>query len=173
MIKETDVFRIGKLIKPHGIKGEISFSFDNDIFDKVECPYVVCLIDDIFVPFFLKDYRFKGKETALLTFEDIDSEEKAKRMSGLPVFFPREYFEEENEEVDYSWSYFIGFKVIDTSFGEVGVVDAVDESTINTLFLIKDLNDEDIIIPAAEDFIAGVDNENKILHLKLPEGLLE
>ncbi len=90
MIKDNEVFKIGKLIKPHGIKGEISFAFENDVFDRVDCPYLVCRVDGIFVPFFIEEYRFKGSETALITFEDVDNEEKARRLSGLEVYFPPE-----------------------------------------------------------------------------------
>lgn len=174
MIKETEVFRIGKLIKPHGVKGEISFSFDNDIFDKIDCPYLICLIDDIFVPFFIKEYRFKGKDTALVTFEDISTEEKVKRLSGLEVYFPRKYMiDSEDEDIDYSWQYFLGFKVVDSSFGEIGEIVAVDESTLNVLFCLEKQNGEELIIPASEDFIDGVDDDDEVLHVTLPEGLLD
>lgn len=172
MIREDEIFKIGRLIKPHGIKGEISFSFDNDIFDRVDCPYLILNIDGIFVPFFIQEYRFKGKETALITFEGIDSEEKVNRYSGTDVYFPRKYYEEENTDIDYSWNFFIGFKVIDTKNGEIGIIESIDESTINTLFIISG-DDEEHIIPATEDFIKEVDPENKVLYLTLPEGLIE
>lgn len=171
MIKENEIFKIGKLIKPHGIKGEISFAFENDVFDKVDCPYLICRIDGIFVPFFVQEYRFKGKDTALLTFEGVDSDEKAQRMSGLEVYFPRKYYEGNCEEdIEYSWNFFIGFKVFDENAGELGIIEEVDEKTINTLFLIK--GEEDIIIPATEDFIAKIDAKKKLLYLNLPEGLI-
>ncbi|MBD8390203.1 ribosome maturation factor RimM [Dysgonomonas sp. BGC7] len=171
MIKENEIFKIGKLIKPHGIKGEISFAFENDVFDKVDCPYLICRIDGIFVPFFVEEYRFKGKDTALLTFEDVDSDEKAQRMSGLEVYFPRKYYEGNHEEdIEYSWNFFIGFKVFDENAGELGIIEEVDEKTINTLFLIK--GEEDIIVPATEDFITKIDAKKKLLYLNLPEGLI-
>ena len=50
MIKKDEVFKIGIFNKPHGVKGEISFTFTDDIFDRVECEYLVCLLDGIFVP---------------------------------------------------------------------------------------------------------------------------
>lgn len=172
MIKESEVFRIGKLVKPHGIKGEVSFAFDNDVFDRVDCPYLICRIDGLFVPFFVKEYRFKGKETALVTFDDIDSEDKAQRMSGLEVFFPRKFYEEEIEEdIEYSWNFFLGFTAIDKVEGSLGTIEEVDEKTINTLFLIKD-GENELIIPATEDFIEKVDAKKKILYLDLPEGLI-
>lgn len=173
MIKDSEVFKIGKLIKPHGIKGEISFAFENDVFDRVDCPYLICRIDGILVPFSLKEYRFKGKETALITFEDIDTEQKALRMSGLEVYFPRKYYEEEetSEDIEYSWNFFIGFSVTDKDAGNLGTITDIDDKTINTLFLIKD-GDTEHIIPATEDFIEKVDAKKKILYLNLPEGLI-
>ncbi len=172
MIKESEVFKIGKLIKPHGIKGEISFAFENDIFDRVDCPYLICRINNILVPFFIKEYRFKGKETALITFENIESEDKAQHMSGIEVYFPRKYFEEDSDkEIDYSWDFFIGFTVIDKISGKLGIIEAIDNQTINTLFFIKD-EDNEYIIPATEDFIEKIDAKKKTLYLQLPEGLI-
>lgn len=172
MIREDEIFKIGRLTKPHGVKGEIAFSFDNDVFNHVDCSYLILNIDGIFVPFFVKEYRFKGKDTALITFQDIDSEEKAARYSGTDVYFPRRYYEEDNTDIDYSWNFFIGFKVIDAKAGEIGTIEVVDESTINTLFITSN-GDEEYIIPATEDFITEIDPENKVLYLSLPEGLIE
>ena len=36
MIREDDVYKIGRLGKPHGVKGEITFMFDDDIFDRTD-----------------------------------------------------------------------------------------------------------------------------------------
>lgn len=172
MIRTEDVFKIGKFIKPHGIKGEISFSFDNDIFDKVDCPYLICLMDGILVPFFVKSYRFKGADTALITLEDTSSDTEAKRFSGIEVYFPRKYFNEA-QEAEYSIDFFLGFEVIDQKIGAIGIISSVDESTINTLFLINNDEGNEIIIPASEDFIINIDTDNKILYTSLPDGLIE
>ena len=173
MIREDEVLRIGKFIKPHGIKGEIAFAFDNDIFDRVDCPYLICSIDNILVPFFVKSYRFKGSDTALILLEDIESEIQAKRFNGLSVYFPRKYFDE-NEEIELTLNYFIDFIVIDKQLGEIGTITDIDESTINTLFLLKRKeNDNEIIIPASDDFITDIDSEKKILYVDLPSGLVD
>ncbi|NDV67428.1 ribosome maturation factor RimM [Dysgonomonas sp. 25] len=172
MIRESEVFKIGKFTKPHGVKGEIAFSFENDVFDRVDCPYLVCQIDGIFVPFFIEEYRFKGKETALITFEDVDSEEKAQRFSGLDVYFPRSYVAEEDIHPEDSWNYFIGFTVVDKTKGQLGTITSVDTATINTLFVVEG-GDEEYLIPAVEEFITQMDSAKKILRVSLPEGLIE
>jgi len=171
MIRENEVFKIGKFKKPHGIKGEISFSFDNDIFDRVDCPYLVCSMDGILVPFFIEEYRFTTNETALVKLEDINSDIEAKQFTGLDVFFPRKYLEEDTD-APLTLDYFIGFSVIDNQLGNIGTITDIDESTINTLFLLSDSEENEIIIPATDDFITEIDEEKKILFMDLPEGLI-
>lgn len=93
-------------------------------------------------------------------------------MSGLEVYFPRKYYEEEsNEEIEYSWNFFIGFSVIDKTAGKLGIIEDIDDKTINTLFLVKD-GENELIIPATEDFIEKIDAKKKVLYLVLPEGLI-
>ncbi len=172
MIHEDEVFKIGKFTKPHGIKGEIALSFDSDIFDRTDCPYLICKVDGIFVPFFIKEYRFKGADTALITFEDINSEIEAKRFSGLEAYFPRKYVDEDTEQEMLTLDYFISFSIIDAQAGNIGTITDIDDSTINTLFLVHNDKDEEFIIPASDDFITNIDQDEKILYMNLPEGLL-
>lgn len=69
MIKKEEVYKIGLFNKPHGIHGELQFTFTDDIFDRVDCDYLVCLLDGIFVPFFMEEYRFRSDSTALVKLE--------------------------------------------------------------------------------------------------------
>ena len=89
MIKQEDVYRIGRLGKPHGVKGELSFQYDDDIFDRVEADFLILDIDGILVPFFIEEYRFRSNEICLLKLCDIDTEERARELTGCDVFFPR------------------------------------------------------------------------------------
>ena len=172
MIRQDEVFKIGKFIKPHGLKGEITLEFDNDIFDRSNSPYLVCDIDGILVPFFIKEYRFKGKESALITFEDVKSEDKAKIFKGRDVFYPKKYSDgSENDQVYVE--YFIDFELIDNQLGSIGTIIDVDDSTINTLFLVKGLDGQDIIVPASDEIITEIDEENKTIHVDLPIGLID
>ena len=64
MIRSEEVYKIGVFNKPHGIKGELQFTFTDDIFDRVDCDYLICLLDGILVPFFIEEYRFRSDTTA-------------------------------------------------------------------------------------------------------------
>lgn len=169
MIRTEDVYRIGKLGKPHGIKGEVSLMFTDDVFDRVEAEYLVLLIDGILVPFFMEEYRFRSDELALVKFEDIDTQERAAELTGCEVFFPRA-LAEADEDADLSFAQIVGFGIHDEATGKfVGTIDSVDTSTDNILFELED----GTLIPVAEEWIKDIDNNNKKITMALPEGLID
>ncbi len=171
MIKVEDVYRIGLINKPHGVHGELLFTFDDDIFDRMEADYIICMMDGILVPFFFESYRFRSDSTALIKLEGIDTEQQARRMTNVEVFFPKEHVEE-LEDNELTWSYFVGFLIKDVNEGEIGKVIDVDDSTINTLFVV-DHNDTEVLIPAQEDFIVDLDRGKRVITMQIPAGLLD
>ncbi len=171
MIRKEEVYKIGMLTRPHGVKGEIAFFFTDDIFDRVDCDYLICMMEGILVPFFIEEYRFKSDNVALVRFEGIDTAEQARRFTNIEVYFPV-HLAKEKPEGGFSWSYFIGFAVEDVSHGCLGVIEHVDDSTMNVLFVIKRENDE-ILVPAHEEFIVELNHERRFMLLDLPEGLLD
>ncbi len=171
MIKAEDVYRIGIINKPHGVHGELLFTFDDDIFDRVEADYIICMMDGILVPFFFESYRFRSDTTALIKLEGIDTEQQAKRMTNVEVFFPKDHAEE-LEDNELTWNYFVGFLINDVNKGDIGKVTDVDDSTINTLFVV-DYKGTEILIPAQEDFIVDLDREKRVITMQIPEGLLD
>ena len=171
MIRKEDVYRIGLLTKPHGIKGEVAFNFTDDIFDRTDdCDYRVCLMDGIMVPFFMEEYRFKSDTVALVKFEGVDTAEQARRFTNIEVYYPTRYAEESDE---LSWSYFVGFRIEDEQLGLLGEVEEIDETTINTLFIVRRPNGEELLIPAQEAFITDMDHKQRIIRMDLPEGMVE
>ena len=171
MISLDEIFPIGQINKPHGVNGELSFTFSSDVFDNEEIPYLIMEIEGIPVPFFIDEYRFKTNSTGLIKFQDISSEEAARELNGLTIYVLKKYLDKvENEEIELA--YFVGFTLIDVNAGEIGVISEVDETTENTLFVIPK-DDDELLIPVGEDYISEIDHDKKIITVNLPDGLLE
>ena len=170
MIRKEEVYKIGIINKPHGIKGEVSFTFTDDIFDRVDCDYLVLLLDGILVPFFIEEYRFRSDDVALMKFEGIDTAERARMLTNVEVYFPKKYMDDQEEIT--SWNFFTGFRVEDIHHGNLGDIVAVDDSTMNILFVIEK-DGEELLLPAHEEFIVDLDKKQRILKVDIPEGLLE
>ena len=165
MIRKEDVYRIGKL--GHGVRGEISFLFDDDVFDRVDADYLILSIDDILVPFFIEEYRFKTDSNALMKFEGIDTQDRARELTGCEVYFPHELADSDEDTI--SWAAIVGFDITDAdSSRTIGRIAAVDDSTINILFELEDGR----LIPASEDLITAIDQQARTITMRLPDGLL-
>ena len=163
-----EIYKIGTLTRTHGVRGEISISFTDDVWDRVEADYLFLMVDGLPVPFFLEEWRFRNDTTALLKFQGIDDAVRAQEFVGCDVYFPQELTPEPDESTIYTWRQFTGWKVEDRNAGNIGVIDKVDDSTANTIFEI-----DGILIPAAEPLIECVDPKTRTICMKIPEGLLE
>ena len=174
MIKEEDVYKIGRIGKPHGVGGEVSLRFSDDVFDRVDADYVVLLVDGILVPFFIEEYRFRSDEVALMKFDDIDTIERASELTGCDVFFPRHLADADDDML--TWSQIVDYDIVDVSGNTqdvsqeklVGRIASVDETTINVLLELTD----GTLIPAAAELIADIDHDARKLYMTLPEGLI-
>ena len=168
MIKNEEVYKIGRLGKAHGVKGEVSLQFDDDIFDRVDADYLVLEIDGILVPFFMEEYRFRSDSLALVKFCDIDTQERAAELTGCDVYFPRALAEKDDEQL--SLASLVGFNVIEANNNKkVGTIASIDDSTANILFELEDGR----LIPATDDLITDINTKDRTIKMEIPEGLLE
>lgn len=168
MICDNEVYKIGQIGRTHGVKGEVTFNFTDDVWDRAESEYLFLCVDGILVPFFIEEYRFRSDSTALIKFLDYDSANDVQFLIGCEVFFPHTLTPEMGEDEEYTWRYFTGFQLFDKSAGLIGTIDSVDDSTQNILFQVGKR-----LIPAAEDWITDINHKERTISMSLPEGLLD
>ena len=56
---------------------------------------------------------------------------------------------------------------------EIGTITAIDDNTENWLFIVERADGSEVMIPAHEEFISNIDQDNKVMTMDLPIGLLE
>ena len=138
------------------------------MFDRVDADYLVLDIDGILVPFFIEEYRFKTDSNVLMKFDGIDTQERARELTGCDVYFPRALAEDDEDTL--SWAEMIGYSLIDAQTGQdIGIIASVDDATINILFELEDGR----LIPASEELITNIDTKKHQIEINLPEGILE
>ena len=159
--------------KAHGLKGEINFQFTDDVWERTDSDYLICDVDGILVPFFIEEYRFRSDSTAIMKFEDLDNADAIQFLVNSNVFFEKKY-QEELDEDEVSLHYFIGFKMIDgDNDKEIGTIIDIDDKTDNWLFIVERPDGNEVMIPAHEEFIQEIKQEEKTMVMDLPIGLLD
>lgn len=167
MLKKEDFVYFGKFLKPHGTKGEIGLQGDTFALGD-GCDFVACDIDGILVPFFFESVRPKNGDTLIAKMERMETADEVRYLTNRDAFIPRKWVEESDE---VSLGYFIGFTAEDKSAGHIGEIVDIDDSTINTLFVVEN-NGEEFLIPAQEELIADIDHDRQTIVFDLPKGLV-
>lgn len=171
-MQKEDCFYLGKIVKKYSFKGELLVKLDTDepkLFTKMESVFVEQHKN--LIPFFIERSSLHKSLLLRIKFEGISSEEEADKLLGTHLYLPLEFLPKLTGNRFY-YHEIIGFTVIDTSFGDVGIISGVNDSTAQALFEI-DRNGKEILIPINDKFIKKVDRELKQLHLEVPEGLIE
>lgn len=159
------VGRIGRLFGTEGgVMITLYTTFPDDF--QMEEPLFI-RVDELAVPLFCSSFERRGQSSAVVQFDDIDTERRAEEwLVGREIFVE----EEEQDDDEFYMEDLIGFKVsIGRQRGEV--IDYYD-SEANPLFEIR-LGDKQHLIPAQEEFIAQIDFDKRVIKFVLPEGLLE
>ncbi len=159
------VGRIGRLFGTEGgVMITLYTSFPDDF--RMEEPLFI-RVDELAVPLFCSSFERRGQSSAVVQFDDIDTERRAEEwLVGREIFVE----EQEQDDDEFYMEDLIGFKAsVGRQRGEV--IDYYD-SEANPLFEIR-LGDKQHLIPAQEEFIAHIDFDKRTIKFVLPEGLLE
>ena len=89
--------------------------------------------------------------------------ENISELIGEEGFVLRSDMQQEDEGT-LSWQDLVGYTMVDDEAGIIGLIDYVDESTINTLATLEDGR----MIPLHEDFILDIDEDAHLLRVHLP-----
>ena len=163
MITNEQVISIGRLTRTHGKRGELQCLMNNEYWDNADANFLILKLDNILVPFRVLDWRGKGCDSLIFQLSHIHDEQEAQRLIGAEAFMLLSDMNQEDELLP-TWQSLIGYRVVDTDQGDLGIVEEVDETTINTLITLNDGR----LIPIHEDFIIDINSEDKRLTICLP-----
>lgn len=169
MDKKT-CFNIGKAVKTHNIKGEtiIAIKNINIDFDNVDVFFVD--INSCLVPFFVDSLKIRDTKSIIVSFDKIDSPEKAMLLIDKDFYILEKYI-----NFDSNSNYFNdieGYTVTDTNLGYIGVASDIVDIPGNTLLKVN-ANEKEILIPLIDDFIIEINHNVKSILVKTPTGLID
>lgn len=173
MIREEEIIIIGKFQKTHALKGELNMISDIDPEYFTEGHPLILNYDGILVPYYIETIRPKGSTSFLVKLKGVNNEEEASFFVNKEIGILKKDAESWLDTDLLDSNQLQGFKIInEDKKEEIGIIDSVDSSTANLLFIVKQKNGEEILLPANEDLITEIDLENKLITMILPEGII-
>lgn len=177
MIESSQITAVGRFQKTHALKGELNAVLDIDPNYFTEGNAAIVEIDGIYVPFYISSIRPKGKTSFLLTIDGIESEKEAREFVNKAIYVEKSilasFLDLEEEEL-LDEDDLTGYHIIDAPTGaQIGIVVALDTTTPNALFIVSTTDGDDIFIPAVDELIEDIDDDEKTITMSLPEGLMD
>ena len=171
-MQKEDCFYLGKIVKKYSFKGELLVKLDTDdpeLFTEMESVFVE--LHKKLVPFFIEESYLHKSELLRIRFEEVHNEADADALIGAHLYLPLEFLPKLSGNKFY-YHEIIGFTAEDETFGKIGKITGVNDTTSQALFEI-DRDGTQILVPIIDNFIKEVNRANKTILLEVPEGLIE
>ena len=165
-----EYFEIGQIVNTSGLKGILKIKpFTDDIkkFSNLKTIYIKTKSG--LTEFKIEQVRYV-KNMVMLKLAGIDTVEEAEKYRNLYIKILRDQ-EEELEEGSYYVVDILGCKVNTDANQELGKIVDVFQTGSNDVYVVKDEQGKQILLPAIKQVIKNVDIEGRRIDVEIPRGL--
>lgn len=172
-----DFINVGRVVKIHGIKGEVCIDFNADSLNLLEGGLFLKSRDGHEQP---REYKIKSlrmhQGRPLVLLEGVSDRNAAELLRNLLVLVPRDRLPEAGEDEVYL-DELPGLNVFlrqeDGSAVRLGLLDRVDTPAGQELWTIVTPEGNEILFPAVEEFVLSIDTDEGSVLIAPPPGLLD
>ena len=158
---------IGRILSPHGTKGELTVEILTDFPDRFKLLKTVYL-GDHHTPTVLEGHRMHGRRV-LLKLAGYDNRDDAGRLRGQLVQVPIDNAIPLEDDEYYLYE-ILGLDVVTTEGEYLGRIEEIVDTGSNDVYVVKD-GDQEILIPAISDVVLNVDLDEGRVEVRLMKGL--
>ncbi len=167
----SEFTEIGKLLKPHGVKGELKCFIEEEYLEDVLKSGLVYVVQgQSSLPYFIESIR--SQNPFLVKLETIENKEDAVMVAHQKLTVPTKVLSRIIVEVsDLEYHFLEGWAMIDKELGEIGTVDRIEEYPQQEMAFVQQ-GAKEHLVPLHKDLIVEVDKKAKRIHVELPVGLI-
>ena len=159
---------VGRVARPHGVRGSLVVEPGSKVIESLR-PGSIVFLGDSERAFTIENIRPHHKRF-LLTLDGIADRNEAEQYRDLDVRLDFVDSEPLTEHEYYYWQ-ILGMQVITVEEEQLGEVVDIIETGANDVYLVRDEQGDELLIPAISDVILEVDLEASILRVRLLSGL--
>jgi 16S rRNA processing protein RimM len=167
-----DLLPIGKVVRPHGVKGKIKLEYFGEDVHRFPPSR------EVFIE--VKAGRLQSYEVLetipqpprlILHLKGIEKREQVESLIGKEVLIKREVLPHV-EEGEYYWMDLLGMSVETAGGKKIGRVKEIFSTGANDVYVVEGKRGE-ILLPATEEVIQSIDCKKAVMKVNRKEGLWE
>lgn len=164
------MLEVGKIVKPHGLLGEVKVVSWCDDMSEFENFKELYYLD--------KNEKIKLEKTSIkyqnnnliIKFKGINTIDDTKSIINKILLVEKKYQKKLPQNTFFVVD-LIGCSVYDENQNNLGVVVDVFKTGSNDVYVVKNAENKELLIPAISDVVKSIDIENKKIIIKMLEGL--
>lgn len=166
---------IGKTLKPYGLDGGLKVAIQEAYLeDFLQAAFLFIEQKGQPVPFFLEEI---DSDQWIVYLEDIENKDHAEALSKKPISIPSVDLIPKEERLfippsKLKYEKYKGFTLVEQKMGKLEVIQDIIAYPQQEMALVSYKN-SDILIPLNPSFIQSIDEENQIITVTLPEGIID
>ncbi len=166
----SQLIKIGFTKKSQGKEGLIRISVDESYLDSLSKARAIFIdLSGSKVPFLIEQIHLQNNLTILL--DEIDNPQSAAELSGRDIFLEKSELQDSIKEGEvHLFSSYIGFEIQNEQSNKVGQIVEIEEFPLQFIAKVVSGNNS-FHIPMHENLILAVKKENRIIQMRLPQGL--
>ena len=167
-MSDPDHLVVGRIVRPHGIRGELIVEPYSETIRSIEVESVV-FIESMQSPYKVLALR-NHQRRLILRIEGCEDRTAAERFRGSELLIPTPVAEPLPDGVYYRWQ-ILGLAVSDVAGRSLGTVSDILETGANDVYIIRGEDSIELLLPAIKEVILKVDLEGGQLLVRVPDGL--
>jgi len=156
---------IGKIRRPHGVKGEVVFEPYLEYSHSLKKGKVI-LVGDKKEAYSIQTIR-KMDQNFLIFFDGLDNCDKVSHLRNQIVYIRTSQLAALPEGQYYPHQV-LGMQVNNEEGDKLGILQEVLLTGANDVYVVKKDDEEELLLPAIESVILSVDSEKKVVTVRLP-----
>ena len=168
-IGEPEFLAIGKLRKPHGVRGELLMEVLTDFPERIK-PGLTVYVGEAYDPIRVRGRRNHAKGI-LIAFDDYHNPEDTGVFRNQLVYVRTDEIPPLPDGEYYQYQ-LLGLRVVSDQGQELGILTDILETGANDVYIVRPQAGDEILIPAIESVIRAIDLENEEMVVHLLDGLI-
>lgn len=165
-------FRVGVIANTHGIRGEVKvYPTTDDINRFKRLKKCILYTGKEYIDLNVESVKF-FKNMVILKFKEYNNINDIECYKGKDILVSRDNAVK-LEKGEYYIADILGAKVILEDGSEFGVLEDVMQTGANDVYVVKTLDNKEVLLPKIDECVKKLDIENKIVTVHIMKGLLD
>ena len=164
-------FKIGKLAASHGLEGDLVLQHSLGKKTSLKGLEVIYLEEqpENFMPYFIEKTSIKSDTETFIRLEGISTKETARKLTPKEVWLEEEDFNKFSAKA--APIALLGFTIMDGDQALGEIIEVIEQP--HQLLCTIVYKGKEAMIPVHEASLLKIDKKKKIVHVDLPEGLMD